>query len=279
MDTNTDNNETPKRRIEDKTPAETIAWDKPGAPAVPAAPQAQSCAALRHVASMVVNAGGVSVFPTPAADLLEHGHYMLSAPGAQLTASAAPSKIAEPTPAATSGDAPDLQLLKALATRANAESWLASPTDTGEWVVAVQRESIALDVAHICAGNDFGETEARFIAAASPAVVLDLIARIERAAAPQAEKVECMECNGTGEMFGGFGCTDCNGKGYHWEPVERAAAPAPADDEMWDKAIAAEAKANQLQRENEDLRAALKAISENPARCVSIADAVLLNCK
>jgi hypothetical protein len=60
------------------------------------------------------------------------------------------------------------------------------------------------------------------------------------------------------------------------------AAPASQHDasdveRFWNKAIEAEAEASRLKSENQDLRAALRAISENPMRCVAIADAALNN--
>ena len=78
MDT-IDNNQAPKRRIEDHTPDATLDWTKPGAPAVLAAPAAAGRIPLRAVASMCVKEDGISVFPTPAAKDLAPGHYMLSA--------------------------------------------------------------------------------------------------------------------------------------------------------------------------------------------------------
>jgi hypothetical protein len=89
MDT-IDNNEIPKRRLEDHTPDAKIDWTAPGAPAVPAAP-ATRCTPLRAVASMSVSAEGFSFFATPAAKQLEHGHYMLSALGAEPRPAAAPA--------------------------------------------------------------------------------------------------------------------------------------------------------------------------------------------
>lgn len=42
-----------------------------------------------------------------------------------------------------------------------------------------------------------------------------------------AEKVVCGFCKGTGDgEIGLHGCTDCNGKGYFWEPIENAAPAA-----------------------------------------------------
>lgn len=79
----TDTNDTPKRRLADHQPATTIDWAAPGAPAVPAAPDTPRVAPLRAVASMSVSADGISFFATPAAYRLEHGHYMLPAPGAE----------------------------------------------------------------------------------------------------------------------------------------------------------------------------------------------------
>lgn len=242
MDKTTDSNDTPKRRLEDHHPAATIAWDKPGAPAVPAPGPGQSCIALRHVASMVVGAAGVSVFPTPAAAHLEPGHYMLSAPGAQLagkaadTDSARAAEAAQPAstsverlttedidiiwqgmpggpaawlkawgyqqfakavedevfqraveasrPAATSGEAPDLQQLKALALAATPgereldPADMAHVTDDGYHTI---RASQGYPDAGFSISGCISTEDAAFMAAASPAVVLDLIARIDRA--------------------------------------------------------------------------------------------------
>jgi len=80
----TDNTDAPKRRIEDHTPDAKLDWTKPDAPAVPAAPVAPRPVPLRAVASMSVSDEGFSFFATPAAKMLEPGHYMLSAAGAVL---------------------------------------------------------------------------------------------------------------------------------------------------------------------------------------------------
>ena len=105
-----------------------------------------------------------------------------------------PLTYSTPAPAATSGDAPaDLQQLKALALAAT----------PGEWEVFNQQYSVcAADgsvfsiascdgaaVGKNWSGTDYATAEHRrsnaaYIAAASPAVVLGLIARIERAASP-----------------------------------------------------------------------------------------------
>lgn len=43
----------------------------------------------------------------------------------------------------------------------------------------------------------------------------------DRASRQVAEKVTCGFCKGTGDgEIGLHGCTDCNGKGYFWEPIE-----------------------------------------------------------
>lgn len=82
MDT-TNSSENQQRRVEDRKPSETINWEAPGAPAVPlmAAPVAAERAGLpiRYVASLLVNSEGASVFTTPDAARLPHGHYMLTA--------------------------------------------------------------------------------------------------------------------------------------------------------------------------------------------------------
>lgn len=46
--------------------------------------------------------------------------------------------------------------------------------------------------------------------------------------APLAEKVACRTCGGDGGVVVDGDCSDCNGKGYDWEPVD--AAPASADN-------------------------------------------------
>jgi len=99
-------------------------------------------------------------------------------------------------PAATSGDAPaDLQQLKALALAAWPGKWKVGETyadmyDDGPGApeTVIRDESGEAGIA-VCI--DFGDnnpairdSNAAYIAAFSPAVVLDLIARIERAAAP-----------------------------------------------------------------------------------------------
>jgi hypothetical protein len=89
--------------------------------------------------------------------------------------------------AATSGDAPDLQQLKALALAATPGPWVA-----GEPIPGAPRFLVADcgPVGKVYPADQkpsHGTTsmdDAKFIAAASPAVVLGLIARIESAAAP-----------------------------------------------------------------------------------------------
>lgn len=111
----TNSSENQHRRVEGRKPAETIDWAAPDAPAVPLQPPAAARANLpiRYVASLLVNASGASVFTTPDAERLPHGHYMLSA-GAVPQSIAHPIGHLSPTsiespigaPAATSGDAP-----------------------------------------------------------------------------------------------------------------------------------------------------------------------------
>lgn len=57
----------------------------------------------------------------------------------------------------------------------------------------------------------------------------DALAAAQRTAGWDAEKVECKECNGTGSAGFGDRCSDCNGKGYDWDPVAEAAAQADDD--------------------------------------------------
>jgi len=120
---------------------------------------------------------------------------------------AAPGAPAVPLyPAATSGDAPELQQLKALAQAATPGPW--------DYREADGISAIAHPEGWLLESGDEQEcADKRYIAAASPAVVLDLIARIERATAyaqPVSTSSERVE-NAAGN-----------------EQVERAAAPAPA---------------------------------------------------
>ena len=90
-------------------------------------------------------------------------------------------------PDATSGDAPDLQQLKALALAATPGPWTYFPKPKyNEHHVSIPMEGSGMRLALFDTGcqTERPEQDARFIAAANPAVVLDLIARIERAAAP-----------------------------------------------------------------------------------------------
>ena len=261
MDT-IDNNEAPKRRIEDFTPDATLDWTKPDAPAVPVASAPARIVPLRAVASMSVHANGVSVFPTPAAETLPAGHYMLSAPGAGQSQDA----IAEQGYAETYnglltlaknrgfdsiGDAiragaaakaaasvsapiastPELQQLKALALAATPGPWKfeIDGTCSGAWphinteavdefgepytIAELPTSHVETEAARAGGGmpSTYAEDASRFelvedspslanaayIAAASPAVVLDLIARIERAAAPAPA-----EAQGLAKQFG-----------------------------------------------------------------------------
>jgi len=134
MDTN---NETPKRRLEDVTPAATIDWTAPGAPAVPVDAYSQ----------YVKSCQDRGVLPCSRESF--EGEVV--------------------QPAATSGDAPDLQQIKALALAAGGVEFHTAHGDR-----AVRYDGFA--------GSYFTPSKelSRFIAAASPAVVLDLIARIER---------------------------------------------------------------------------------------------------
>ncbi|GEM_PF-1878155 len=94
----TNSSENQQRRVEDRKPNETINWEAPGAPAVPLSLAAveRPNPPIRYVASLLVNSEGASVFTTPDAARLPHGHYLLSA-GAHPIA---------PGSAVTSGDAP-----------------------------------------------------------------------------------------------------------------------------------------------------------------------------
>lgn len=100
---------------------------------------------------------------------------------------AAPGAPAVPlSPAATSGDAPDLQQLKALALAATPGPWLATHWN-GHAPTTVMRAGTTTAIAETTGfGRDSRECapDAAYIAAANPAVVLGLIARIESAAAP-----------------------------------------------------------------------------------------------
>lgn len=147
MDT-TDNNEAPKRRIEDQAQAAKLDWTKPDAPAVPAASSAPGRIPLRAVASMCVKPDDVSFFATPAAKLLEPGHYMLSVQGAAIVctdAGAAPAAGAasQAQPVATFGgyDGETLKPLFTLIGTPNAGDKLcvcapaqaAAPSDVKTW--------------------------------------------------------------------------------------------------------------------------------------------------
>lgn len=64
----------------------------------------------------------------------------------------------------------------------------------------------------------------------------------QRTAGGEAEKVTCAGCKGTGDTTNEFhqsgGCSDCNGKGYDWEPVAEAAAQADGKwrmNETWNQ--------------------------------------------
>lgn len=90
-------------------------------------------------------------------------------------------------PAATSGDAPDLQQLKALALAATPGPWFTRPiTDDDLYARGL---AIVAENGKTLSDEDAGpgDKDATYIAAANPAVVLDLIARIERTAAPAPE--------------------------------------------------------------------------------------------
>jgi hypothetical protein len=91
------NNETPKRRLEDRTPDAKIDWSAPGAPAVAVNAANAGRTPLRAVASMSVGINAISVFPTPAAKYLAPGHYMLSVPDAQrhVATQTAPLQLAQ----------------------------------------------------------------------------------------------------------------------------------------------------------------------------------------
>ncbi|WP_305821339.1 hypothetical protein [Massilia brevitalea] len=247
MDT-TNSSENPQRRVEDRKPNETINWEAPGAPAVPlsAAANERGNLPIRYVASLQVNSGGASVFTTPDAARLPHGHYMLSVGTAPASSgwygdlcaepeseqlkqgrasianyrgelhttrtegSAAPAptgtdefmvygragnrradleaKLRDalaagmPGPAATSGDAPDLQQLKALALAATPGPWKAEHWNCHAETTVMRAEYVTVIAETTGFGRDSGECipDAAYIAAANPAVVLGLIARIER---------------------------------------------------------------------------------------------------
>jgi hypothetical protein len=76
----------------------------------------------------------------------------------------------------------DKSKLKELAQKANEETWLADNDGKGAWFVQVRRFASGklFDVASICEANGFGEMEAKFIAAANPAAILELLAENER---------------------------------------------------------------------------------------------------
>jgi len=111
-------------------------------------------------------------------------------------------------PAATSGDAPaDLQQLKALALAATPGHWYTHPiTDDdmyprGLAIVAENGKTLSNE------DTGPGDKDAQFIAAANPAVVLDLIARIERGTAPHAAQwnlTDARESLARAQAFSGF---------------------------------------------------------------------------
>ena len=91
----------------------------------------------------------------------------------------------EDTPAATSGDAPDLQQLKALALAATPGPWFYQEnSDAYTHIVRPTANLNRIIASGTQTSEAHGEPTGRYIAAANPAVVLGLIASIERAAAP-----------------------------------------------------------------------------------------------
>lgn len=145
-------------------------------------------------------------------------------------------------PAATSGDAPDLQQLRALALAATPGPWFYQEnSDAYTHIVRPTANPNRIIASGTQTSEAHGEPTGRYIAAANPAVVLGLIARI-----------------GTLEdsfklALGSLALKDCNeadriGKQYRQQAVriESAAAPAPSD---W-REIAAQACYGQ--RENRD---------------------------
>ncbi|MDN4061178.1 hypothetical protein QPK31_23440 [Massilia sp. YIM B02769] len=103
-------------------------------------------------------------------------------------------------PAATSGDAPDLQQLKALAVATSEGPWSAAEeyADNG----AQSGHRIVDAHGRIIIGEDVAPSadEVAYIAAANPAVVLGLIARIERATAAAPASVAWEYCPECGSM-------------------------------------------------------------------------------
>jgi hypothetical protein len=198
MDT-IDNTEKPQRRLEDKQSGETIAWDKPGAPAVPLAAPAADRTPLRAVASLAVGEDGVSVFATPAAKNLAPGHYMLQVQGFQDRAAPSPIEPVRDTTSQAQG-APDLDPL---------ESALKLALGSLAFHDFDQAEKI---------GADYRAAEAR------------------RATAPHASTEERppVDCSGDPSC-----CPDNEGYGCHCTPLaaQPAAVPASkfditADDKM-----------------------------------------------
>jgi hypothetical protein len=58
-----------------------------------------------------------------------------------------------------------------------------------------------------------------------------------------AEKLTCGFCKGTGDgEIGLIGCTDCNGKGYFWEPIEERVAARPVANKAGAEAVAEEVR-------------------------------------
>jgi len=168
MDT-TNSSDNPQRRADDRKPDATINWEEPGAPAVPLSP----AAILGTDEFMVYGRAG-----NRRVDL-----------EAKLSDALAASM---PDPAATSGDAPDLQQLKALALAATPGPWELNLVENGgiKHLCPADAKGVSIltvvDIEGIPFGAVYDDSDANFISAASPAVVLDLIASIERATAPHA---------------------------------------------------------------------------------------------
>jgi hypothetical protein len=136
----------------------------------------------------------------------------------------------------------DLDKLEALARAATPGPWayqedsdaythIIRPVASPGWIIASATQT----------SKPEGEANGRWIAAANPATILSLIDLTRRASAsqiskdaggePLAEQVRCNECAGTGSYSRQGDCTDCNGKGYNWEPIEQASAAGTGSEQ------------------------------------------------
>ncbi len=164
MDT-TNNSETPQRRVDDRAPAATINWEAPGAPAVPV--RQPQPAAPGFLANEQIGAG--------AAVKCDHGQ-----PIGRNVAIDVFDAMNSAASAAIPALPADLQQLNALALAATPGPWTATHWN-GHAPTSVMLSGTTMVIAETTGfGRDSSECapDAAYIAAANPAVVLDLIARI-----------------------------------------------------------------------------------------------------